>query len=132
MTTSPRSQQALAALRLLVAANMLIHGCYRAIAGGVAGFGGFLEANHIPAVVAYLITAMEIGGSLVLASGRFTRPIALYFAAELTAGIIMVHAPEGWFVVGGGRNGMEYSVLMIGVMLALAWAAPRAGGNRPA
>jgi hypothetical protein len=24
-----------------------------------------------------------------------------------------VHFQEGWFVVGGGRNGMEYSVLLM-------------------
>jgi hypothetical protein len=26
--------------------------------------------------------------------------------------------------VGGGRNGMEYSVLLIACLLAVAWAAP--------
>jgi len=24
-----------------------------------------------------------------------------------------VHFPDGWFMAGGGRNGMEYSVLLI-------------------
>ena len=33
----------------------------------------------------------------------------------------MVHAKAGWFVVGAGRNGMEYSVLLIVCLLALAW-----------
>ena len=27
----------------------------------------------------------------------------------------------GWFVVGAGRNGMEYSVLLIACLLANAW-----------
>ena len=31
----------------------------------------------------------------------------------LLMGIIMVHFQEGWFVVGGGRNGMEYNFLLI-------------------
>ncbi len=53
------------------------------------------------------------------------RWIALGFAVEPTVGIAMVHAKEGWFVVGGGRNGAEYSVLLIGIMLAVAWAQPR-------
>jgi putative oxidoreductase len=35
-------------------------------------------------------------------------------------GIILVHAKEGWFVVGAGRNGVEYSVLLIAVFVALA------------
>ncbi len=66
---------------------------------------------------------MELGGTIVLAAGRLVRPLALYFAAELLLGILLVHASEGWFVVGGGRNGVEYSVLLIAVLLALAWAA---------
>lgn len=36
-------------------------------------------------------------------------------------GIVLVHAPEGWFVVGLGRNGMEYSVLLIVCLLSLAY-----------
>jgi putative oxidoreductase len=37
----------------------------------------------------------------------------------LIAGIVMVHYPEGWFVVGGGRNGMEYNFLLIAVIVSL-------------
>ena len=32
-------------------------------------------------------------------------------------GIILVHLREGWFVVGGGRNGVEYSVLLVSIFL---------------
>jgi putative oxidoreductase len=31
----------------------------------------------------------------------------------------MVHAPEGWFVVGLGRNGAEYSVLLIACLMCV-------------
>ncbi len=37
----------------------------------------------------------------------------MLFALELLMGIILVHGPEVWFVVGAGRNGMEYSVLLL-------------------
>jgi putative oxidoreductase len=39
-------------------------------------------------------------------------------------GILLVHRHDGWFVVGGGRNGVEYSVLLIAVLLLQAWVAP--------
>ena len=52
------------------------------------------------------------------------RPLSLYFAGELVMGILLVHREAGWFVVGLGRNGMEYSVLLIAVFLAQAWIAP--------
>lgn len=122
---APRVRQAFTALRIAVAALLFIHGTYRVWDGGVVGFGGFLSANHMPfgVVVAGFITTMEVCGTIVLASGRFVRPLALYYAFELTMGIILVHSPNGWFVVGGGRNGMEYSVLLITILLAQAWAA---------
>ena len=44
------------------------------------------------------------------------------FAVQLAAGIALVHAREGWFVVGLGRNGVEFSVLLIGCLVALALA----------
>jgi len=34
-------------------------------------------------------------------------------SSRRTRGIALAHFPDGWFVVGGGRNGMEYSVLLI-------------------
>jgi len=37
----------------------------------------------------------------------------------LIAGIVMVHYPEGWYVVGGGRNGMEYNFLLIVVIASI-------------
>ena len=49
-------------------------------------------------------------------------PIALVFSAIYACGIWLVHASAGWFVVGLGRNGAEYSVLIIACLLAHAWA----------
>jgi putative oxidoreductase len=129
MDQSARSaSRALRALRIVVAMLLFIHGTTRLITGGVAGFGDFLAAAHVPFAhaVAWVITIGEIGGTIALALGIAVRWIALYFAAELLVGILMVHIHSGWFVVGGGQNGMEYSVLLIAVMLAVAWAAPRA------
>ena len=40
---------------------------------------------------------------------------------ELSMGIIMMHAGNGWFVVGGGTGGVEYSVLLIVSFLFLAF-----------
>lgn len=37
----------------------------------------------------------------------------------LVMGIILIHFKDGWFVIGGGRNGIEYNVLLITVLLSL-------------
>ena len=40
---------------------------------------------------------------------------------KTATGLFMVHAPFGWFVVGAGRNGMEYSALLIVCLLLVGW-----------
>ena len=65
------------------------------------------------------VTLLELVGTPLLAAGKFVVPIAGYFIFQLTLGIAMVHAKEGWFVVGLGRNGVEYSVLLITCLVVL-------------
>lgn len=123
------AEQAVVALRIVVAGLVFVHGTFRLFAGGVAPFGEFLTGAHLPfgTAIAWGITIIEIVGTIILASGIVVRPLALYFAAELLAGIILVHRHDGWFVVGGGRNGMEYSALLISSLLIVAWGT----GGRP-
>ena len=59
-----------------------------------------------------------------LALGVCVRPIAILLMLVYATGIALLHAHEGWFVVGAGRNGSEYSVLLI-ASLALIAAAIR-------
>ncbi len=123
----------LAALRVLIALQLVIHGSYRALAGGVLPFGGWLtDQRGIPfgTALAIAITAVEIVGGLTLIAGRLVRPLTAWFALQLLAGIWLVHRTEGWFVVGGGRNGMEYSVVLIGC-LAIIGLTARAGESQP-
>ena len=128
---SDRPRGALVALRVAVALLLGVHGVARVGLGIVDDFGGFLDGVGFPLSVAlaWVITAVEIGGSALLVAGRWVRPVAVALAAELAVGVALVHAPEGWFVVGAGRNGMEYSVLLIAVLLAVAYAS---GPERPA
>ena len=124
MEQARRKHLAIVIIRIFLAATMIIHGVARISAGGVAPFGGFLEAQGLPLglYIAWAITIFEIVGGLVLATGYFVPVLASVFAVELVIGIILVHAKDGWFVVGLGRNGMEYSVLLIVALVAIAYA----------
>lgn len=108
-------RRAVAAVRVAAAAMMFIHGCYRVYDGGPPGFGGFLESKGFPfgVAIAWTLTILEIVCGSLLMAGRFVSPLCAWFAFQLVMGILLVHGREGWFVVGGGRNGMEYSVLLI-------------------
>jgi len=121
---SPSSTQALAAIRSGLAVLLFIHGLARVLAGGVTPFGAFLDGQGLPfgAGIAWFVTIFELVAAPLLAWGRWVTPIALVFCAIYACGIWLVHAPAGWFVVGLGRNGMEYSVLILLCLLANAWA----------
>ena len=65
----------------------------------------------------------------------FVRPLAAWFAFQLAMGIYLIHGRIGWFVVGAGRNGMEFSVLLLVCLLVIAMCAPAGhvlGGARAA
>jgi len=124
MEQSRRKHLAIVVIRIFLAATMLIHAIARINAGGVAPFGEFLTLSGFPLgfYLAWAITIFEIVGGIVLAIGYFAPFIAAVFAVQLIMGIVLVHAKDGWFVVGLGRNGMEYSVLLIVSFLAIAFA----------
>lgn len=124
MEQARRNQLAIVVIRIFLAATMLIHAVARISAGGVAPFGEFLTGSGFPLglYLAWAITIFEIIGGLVLATGYLVPVISLLFVIQLIFGIVLVHAKDGWFVVGLGRNGMEYSVLLIVSFLAIAFA----------
>lgn len=92
---------------------MLIHGIYRVASGGVMSFDHWLTGLHFPPYSAWFITAFEIVAAVMIIMRRWVAPLSIVFIVELGMGIYLLHRHEGWFVVGGGRNGMEYDVLLI-------------------
>lgn len=107
------------ALRLVLAGLIAAHGWARWWAGGVVPFGTWLDSQGWPAglAIAIGITVLEIVGSALFAFGRSVPCLAAAFSAIYAMGIVLVHAKAGWFVVGLGRNGAEYSVLLIACLL---------------
>ena len=106
---------ALTILRAGTATLLIIHGVARATLGIVDDFGVGLNQWGFPSglALAWTITFVEIVGGTMLAAGYFVRPLSLWFGLQLAAGVYLVHARAGWFVAGAGRNGMEFSVLLI-------------------
>ena len=121
---------AIAVVRVAVAILLGIHGAYRMFSGGVAPFGNYLGSRGLPfgLLIAWGVTLFEMGGGVLLALRRSVIPVGFGFLVILVAGIALVHAPEGWFVVGGGRNGVEFSVLLIVCLAAILLAERQRGG----
>jgi putative oxidoreductase len=55
-----------------------------------------------------------------MAIGIFTRWISLGWMVVITMGIVLVHAQNGWFVVGPSTGGVEYSVLLLLALIVIA------------
>jgi putative oxidoreductase len=123
---SDQTQLAFALLRVGTSAVMTIHGVARAWLGIVGNFGVALEQWGFPAglALAWVITIVEIVGGLSLAAGYLVRPLAIWFIVQLAMGVYLIHARVGWFVVGAGRNGSEFSALLILCFVVIILAAP--------
>jgi putative oxidoreductase len=112
-------------IRVSVALLLAAHGWARLFAGGVVPFGDWLNSLGFPGGfwIAVAITGFEILGTAFLALDVFTVPVSLFYVVQLLAGIVLVHAPAGWFVVGLSRNGAEYSVLLVLCLVTVIWNA---------
>lgn len=119
--TAPHDDKLWMVLRFTLAGLLAAHGWARLVVGGVEPFGGWLNSQGfvIGPVIAWGVTIYEIVGTLLLAARRWVFPLTLGFIAIYAAGLVLVHLPAGWFVVGLGRNGMEYSVLLIAALLCV-------------
>ncbi len=108
-------------LRLALAAVFLSHGVVRTYMDRVTPFGEWLDSQGFPLGIAWAwgVTLFEIVGSLLLLANRLVRPVCLLFVLQMLTGIALIHWHHGWFVVGHGQNGMEFSVLLIASLLAL-------------
>ena len=119
-------------LRFTLAGLIAAHGLARAWFGAVQPFGLWLQGQGWPGgmVLAIGITGLEIVGPVLLLLGRWVPPLCLVLAGLYAMGIALVHAQAGWFVVGLGRNGSEYSVLLIVCLLALALQHPPSSSRK--
>ena len=89
---------------------------------GFAPFGVF---------IAWTTVIFQIISSLFLLADRYTKVASVINILILISGIITVHFKEGWFVVGAGRNGMEFSFVLIFMLLTLIFSN-RKNGNEAA
>ena len=104
-------------LRAAVALILLTHSLPGMFNGGINDFGNAYlnQVGFAPFGVplAWAIKLSHVVCAILLVTNRYIKPAAIVTILILIMGIIMVHFQEGWFVVGGGRNGMEYNFLLI-------------------
>lgn len=111
-------------IRLAVATIFLTHSLHGVFNQTVNAFGeSYLnKVGFAPfgVVLAWVIILFEIAGSILLIFGKFLRFIVPVFCLILITGIVLVHYPDGWFVVGPGRNGVEFSFVLLVSLIAVS------------
>ncbi|RXM44665.1 DoxX family protein [Flavobacterium sp. YO64] len=110
-------------LRIAVAVILLTHSVFGIFNNGINDFGN-LYLNQIGfapfgVFLAWSIKLSHIAAAVLLLLNKYVEPAGFVTIFILVMGIILVHFQEGWFVVGGGRNGVEYNFLLICVLLAV-------------
>jgi putative oxidoreductase len=111
-------------LRLAVSAILVVHGVGGMFNGGVNGFGQALNEWGIGLAplgvpIAWAIKLSHLACVISLLSDKYVKLTSLITIFILVMGIILIHGREGWFVVGGGRNGMEFNFLLIFALLTI-------------
>jgi len=110
-------------LRIAVAIILLAHSIPGMFDNGINDFGKYyLDTKGFApmgVILAWAIKLSHVAAAVCLLLNRFVIQAACVTILILVAGIVMVHWREGWFVVGGGRNGIEYNFLLIVVLLAI-------------
>lgn len=110
-------------LRIAVAIILLTHSVFGIFNNGINDFGN-LFLNQIGFApfgifLAWSIKLSHIVAAVLLLLNKYIKLAGFITIFILIMGIILVHFQEGWFVVGGGRNGVEYNFLLICVLLAI-------------
>ncbi len=88
------------------------------------GFGGYLSSLGFPfgVALAWLIQIGQLCSCIGLIVRRLVILSCIFHLVILIVGIGLVHFSSGWFVVGAGRNGMEYSITLLACITAILWA----------
>lgn len=112
-------------LRVVLGVIFIAHGLPK-LTGGIEGTVEFFGAIGVPAplVAAWFIALLETLGGLTLLIGFFVTPASLLLAAHMLAGIVLVHAPNGFYVIGPGQGGVEFNLLLIASLLAMVFCGP--------
>ena len=113
----------LALLRVVLGVIFISHGA-PSLFGGMEGQVAFFSSLGIPlpVVVAWSVKLLEFFGGIALLIGLLVTPVSLLLVIHMLAGIVLVHAPRGWYVVGPEANGgVEFSVLLAASLMMLVF-----------
>jgi len=104
-------------LRFGLMVIMIMHGIPSFLDMSVIDFGNALTEAFgfgfmgIPAAI--LVKVIHVVTIPALLFNKYLRPLSVLNIIIFFLGIVMIHWRHGWYVVGGGSEGIEYNFLLI-------------------
>jgi len=80
--------------------------------------------------IAWSIKLSHLVSAFCLIFEKYVKWASMVTIFVLISGIVLVHFKEGWFVVGGGRNGVEFNFILIFALLTILFPDGLKKGNR--
>lgn len=112
-------------LRITIIIILLTHSVFGMFNNGINDFGNLFlnQIGFAPygVLLAWSVKLSHVVAAVLLLLNKYVKLAGFVTIAVLIMGIILVHFKEGWFVVGGGRNGMEYNFLLIMVLVVIMY-----------
>ena len=112
-------------LRIALVVIFLVHSVAGMFNNGINDFGNLFlnQAGFAPVGVplAWAIKLSHIALAFSLLTDKYLKVMSIITIIILIVGIFMVHLKDGWFVVGGGRNGIEFNFLLIMALLTIIY-----------
>lgn len=116
-------------LRIAVAIILFMHSIPGMLNNGVNDFGTHYlnQVGFAPVGVplAWAIKISHVVAAFCLIFDKYIKWACIVTILILMTGILMLHLKEGWYVVGGGRNGVEFNFLLIVVLLTIMYPKGR-------
>lgn len=104
-------------LRFALMVIMIMHGVTSFVEMSVIDFGEALADvfgfGFMGIPTAILVKSIHVLTIPALLLNKYLKPLALLNIIIFIMGIILIHWKHGWYVVGGGSEGIEYNFLLI-------------------
>lgn len=109
-------------VKLVACAIMFTHGVHRYLYAEIPALGDALAhfGFPLPYVEAHLVNLAETAGVLLIALGILVRPLCAVMIVIFATGIALIHWRLGFFILGPGEGGWEFSALLITCFAAVA------------
>ncbi len=113
-------------LQITIAIILLIHAIPGMFNGGIHDFGNLFlnQIGFAPLGIplAWAVKLSHLICAIALIANKYVKWASISTIFVMILGIALVHFKEGWFVVGGGRNGVEFNFLIIMVLISILLA----------